>query len=530
MVTTRRRLVHSLLFFLILITVSQLHAEGHGVLTWHNDNSRLGQNLEETVLTHANVNAETFGKVGFFPTDGKVDAQPLYVHAVKVGGLIRNMLFVASEHDTVYAFGAETGDVIWHVSLLKPGETTASNGCPQISPEIGVTATPVIDLTEGPHGAIYVVSMSVDESGNYHQRLNALDLTTGTQLFGGPTEIHASYPGTGDSSTDGRVIFEPRHYAERAALLKWNGDIYTAWTSHCDERPYTGWVISYDESTLKQTAVLNVTPNGSQGAVWMSGAGLAAISTGVFFLDANGTFDTTLNDEGFPVKGDFGNAFIKFDRTSSGELQVVDYYATDTTVQQSDVDHDLGSGGVILLPPVSDNAGNQHYLAIGAGKDTNIYVVDRRNMGKYHPNGGYLYQTLTGALPQGERAGPVYFDNKVYFGGVNDHLKAFGISNARLVSTPVSMSSAKFNYPGASPSISANGSHDGIVWAVDDGGIGVLYAFNAADLSQELYDSNQAGARDQFGPGNKFITPTVFNGRVYVGVQTGVAVFGLLGQ
>ncbi len=517
-----------LLLSLMLVTFSQLHAQGPAVLTWHNDNSRQGQNLQETVLTHTNVNAQTFGKINFFSTDGKVDAQPLYVPGVKVDGLIRDIVVVASEHDSVYAFGAETGDVIWRASLLQRGETTAANGCPQITPEIGITSTPVIDLSKGPHGAIYVVSMSMDASGAYHHRLNALDLITGAQLFGGPREIMATYPGTGDNSSGGRVIFDPKQYVERAALLEWNRDIYTTWTSHCDERPYTGWIVSYDAYTLKQSGVLNLTPNGSQGSVWMSGAGPAASSSGIFLLDANGTFDSSLNIDGFPANGDFGNAFVKFNKNSSGILQVNDYFATDRTAQQSSADVDLGSGGVLLLPPVTDNEGALYYLALGAGKDGNIYVVNCYHLGKYLSGGDNIHQLLYGALPEGERGGPAYFDNKVYYGGVNDYMRAFGISNARLESTPSSMTEVKFTYPGATPSISADGSRNGIVWAVlNNSTAAVLYAFNAENLSQELYDSNQSGTRDQFGPGNKFITPTISHGRVYVGTQTGVAVFGL---
>ncbi len=516
------------LVVLILGGASRLHSQGTAVLTWHNDNFRSGQNLQEPNLTLANVNEESFGKVGFFSTDGKVDAQPLYVPNIKILGVYHDVLYVASEHDSVYALGANTGNIYWHVSLLKSGETTATNGCSQLTPEIGVTSTPVIDLSQGPHGAIYVVSMSVDSSGNYHQRLNALDLTTGAQLFGGPTAIQASYPGTGDNSSGGKVIFDPKQYAERAALLEWNGDIYTSWTSHCDARPYTGWVIAYNASTLKQSGVLNMTPNGSRGAVWMSGAGPVGTSTGVLFMDANGTFDTTLNSNGFPSMGDFGNAFIKFTKNSSG-LQITDFYATDTTVQQSSGDIDLGSGGALVLPPIYDNAGNEHYLAVGAGKDTNIYLVNRFDMGKYHSNGGYIYQSLSGALPKGEWSSPAYFANKVYFGGNSDYLRAFGFSNALLASTPVGISSVKFSYPGTTPSISANGSQNGIVWAVDNSSPnGILYAFNAQDLSEELYNSNQSGTRDQFGMAAHFSTPTITNGHVYIGAATGVAVFGLL--
>jgi hypothetical protein len=524
-----RRLFASATLLFLLPGVACLHAQqGINVLTWHNDISRTGWNGAETILHLSDVNATRFGKTGFFPTDGVVDAEPLFVSGLVIGGKTRNVVFVASEHDSVYAFDPATGSKLWMTSLLKTGETTASNGCSQIKPEIGITSTPVIDLSQGPNGAIYVVNMSLDASGNYHQRINALDLTTGAQLFGGPTDITAMYPGTGDNSSNGNVVFAPKQYAERAGLLEWNGAIYTAWTSHCDDRPYTGWIMSYNASTLQQTSILNLTPNGNEGAIWMAGAGLAATPTNIFFLDANGTFDTTLGSNGFPSQQDFGNAFIKLELSSGGQLQVADYYATDNTVQQSSGDIDLGSGGALILPTVYDNSGNGHNLAVGAGKDTNIYVVDQTNMGKYNPAGGYIYQVLSGALPNGEWAAPAYFDNKIYYGGVKDYLKAFTISNAMLVSTPVSQSANTFGFPGTTPSISSSGSTNGIVWALSHTSPAVLYAFNAENLSQELYDSNQSGTRDQFGSIDHFVDPMIAAGRVYVPTQTGVAVFGLL--
>ncbi len=245
--------------------------------------------------------------------------------------------------------------------------------------------------------------MTKGHSGNYHQRINALDLVTGAQLFGGPTEIAASYPGTGDNSTNGNVVFASGQYAERSGLLEWKGVIYTAWTSHCDSTPYTGWIIGYNASTLKQTSILNVTPNGSEGAIWMSGAGLSAGDTKMYFLDANGTFDTSLDSNGFPVNHDFGNAAIALSLNQSG-LYVEDYYATDTTVQQSKEDTDFGSGGLLLLPLITDNSGNQHQLGVGAGKDHNIYVMDLTNMGHYHANGGTSIRSSQRPCPTGNGA------------------------------------------------------------------------------------------------------------------------------
>jgi hypothetical protein len=525
---TRKTCLTPSLLLLAACGSLSLNAQNPTVLTWHNNSARTGLNANETILTPGNVNAQTFGKIGFLTVDGKVDAQPLYVPGLKIGATGHNVVIIASEHASVYAFDAQSSALLWHVSLLKSGEATAANGCGQITPEVGITATPMIDLSQGPHGAIYVVNMAVDSSGGYHQRINALDPTNGAQLFGGPTEIHATYPGTGDNSANGQVVFDPAQYAERVGLLKWNGNIITAWTSHCDARPYTGWVMAYDEASLKQTSVLNVTHNGSQGAIWMAGAGLAASGSGVYFVDGNGSFGTTLDSNGFPANGNFGNAFINLNMIN-GKLNLNDYYATDTTVQQSNSDTDLGSGGVVVLPGISDNSGNIHYLAVGAGKDHNVYLVDQFNMGKYHPNGGYIYQELAGALSKGAWSSPAFFNNTLYYGGVGDSLRAFKFSDAKLVSTPSSTSGATFVYPGSTPSISANGTKNGIVWAVANASPdAILYAFDANNLATELYDSNQSGTRDQIGGGNKFIVPTIANGHVYVGTRTGVAVFGLL--
>jgi PQQ enzyme repeat len=500
------------------------------VTTQHNDNGRTGQNLRETVLTPANVNAATFGKVNFLAADGLVDAQPLYLQNLAVGGQIRNVLYVASEHDSVYAYDADTGTELWQSSVIAAGETTSDpRGCFQIAPEIGITSTPVIDRTYGANGAIFVVGMTKDGAGNYHQRLHALDITTGAELAGSPVEVQASYPGSGANSSAGMVIFDPGQYAERAGLLLLNGTIYTAWTSHCDYPPYTGWLIPYSESTLTQGPVLNLTPNGSEGSIWMSGAGPAADTNGnIFLLDANGTFDTTLDGNGFPSSRDFGNAFIKIS-TAGGALAVADYFSVADTVYESGSDIDLGSGGAMLLPDVTDNNGQVHQLAVGAGKDTNMYVVDRNNMGKFNAaSNNTIYQELVGAFSAGVWSSPAYFNNTVYYGGVGAPIEAFPIVNAMLAVAPTAASVNAFAYPGATPSISANGASNGILWAIDNTNPAVLYAFNATNL-QELYDSTQAAAgRDSFGPGNKFIEPTIANGKVFVGTQTGVAVFGLL--
>jgi hypothetical protein len=498
------------------------------VLTYHNDIARTGQNLNETILTTSNVTSATFGKLGFYSVDGLVDAEPLYASNVAVpSNGTHNLLIVPTEHDSVYAFDADTGTVIWHVSVLKAGETSSDNrGCGQVTPEIGVTSTPVIDRAAGANGTIYLVAMSKDASGNYHQRLHALDLALGTELLSGPKDIQATYPGTGDNSNGTNVVFDPAQYKERVGLLLMNGVVYTGWASHCDDRPYTGWIMGYDASTLAQTSVLNVTPNGNEGAIWMAGAGLAADNSGnIFFLDANGEFDSALNANGFPSSGDYGNAFMKLS-TSSG-LAVADYFEMDNQSQENSTDTDLGSGGTVVLPDLSDGAGHTLHLAVGAGKDTNLYVVNRDGMGKFTSNNSGVYQQLSGALPGGVWAMPAYFNNTIYYGSVGSPILAFTITNAKLSTAATAHTANSFGYPGATPSVSANAASNGIVWASENTSPAVLHAYNASNLN-ELYNSNQAGTRDQFGAGNKYITPMIVNGKVFVGTTNGVAVFGLL--
>ncbi len=497
------------------------------VLTYHNDNARTGQNLTEGILTLSNVNAARFGKVNFYLADGMVDAQPLYASNEKFpNNTTHNLLIVATESGSVYAFDADSGTRIWQVSTLGTGEAPSDDpGC-TACPAIGVNATPVIDRTHGSNGAIYVVATSKDALGNYHQRLHALDLALGSELFGGPVEIKATYPGTGDNSDGTNVVFDPKQYRERAGLLLLNGVVYTAWASHYDNRPYTGWIIGYNASTLAQVSVLNVTPNGSEGAIWMSGGGLAADTSGnIYFADANGDFDDTLDANGFPSRGDYGNALIRL--STSGVTSVADYFEMYDEAEENAEDVDLGSGGTMVLPDLSDGAGGIQRLAVGAGKDTNLYVVNRDSMGKYTTNNANIYQELVGVLPGGVWGSPAYFNNTVYYGSVGSPLQAFAITNAKLSSKATAQSLNSFGYPGTSPSISANGTSNGIVWAFENAAVAVLHAYNADTLS-EIYNSNQSGTRDQFGWGNKFITPLIVNGKVFVGTPSGVAVFGLL--
>jgi hypothetical protein len=324
------------------------------------------------------VDSVKFGKRFQVPLDGKVDAQPLYVSAVQMPAVgTRNVLIVATENDSLYALDADSGAQFWKVPLLAAGETASDDrGCGQVSPQIGITSTPVISTVPSSTGStivdgtIFAVAMSKDLSGNYHQRLYKVKLTTGGRVA---VEVTAKYPGTGDNSSGGYVYFDPKKYKERSGLLLLNGVVYLGWSSHCDGRLYTGWIMGYDAQTLAQTRVLNVTPNGSEGSIWMAGDGLAVDPSGnIYFLDANGTFDTTLNSQGFPIDGDYGNAFVKLS-TAGNKLAVADYFNMDNTIQESANDADLGSGGALVLPDMIDANGHVRHLAIGAGKDTNIY-------------------------------------------------------------------------------------------------------------------------------------------------------------
>ncbi len=502
------------------------------VLTYHNNPARNGLNLTETILTISNVNATNFGKLFLVTLDGVVDAQPLYVSSIAVPNQgTHNLLVVATENDSLYALDADTGAQIWKTRLIPTGETPSDDrGCSQVTPQIGITSTPVIYLEPGKSaGAIYAVAMSKDSSGNYHQRLHKVSLTTGNQIAAA-VEIVAQYPGTGANSSGGYVVFDPKQYKERSGLLLLGGVVYLAWASHCDFNPYTGWIMGYNATTLAQTTVLNVTPNGSEGAIWGAGGGLAVDASGaIYFLDANGTFDTTLNAQGFPSSGDYGNAFIKLS-TANSKLTVTDYFTMDNTSSESSGDVDLGSGGAMVLPDMTDASGKMRYLAIGAGKDSNIYLVDRERMGKFNSKtDSAIYEELDGALPGGIWSMPAYYAGQVFFGAVNGPIRAFRFSQARLSATPASLTSTQYPYPGATPSISANGASDGILWAIESSSPAVLHAYQAGNLAVELYNSSQAAkGRDNFGSGNKFMVPTIANGKVYVGTPTGVATFGLL--
>jgi hypothetical protein len=541
-------------FFLLLSPSAP--AQMTDVLTYHNDIARTGQTTNEEILTPANVNSNQFGKLWMLPTDGQVRAEPLYAAGVSIPNQgERNVVFVVTEGDTVYAFDADSTNMFWSVSMLGTNEQTSDNpGCfTSEFPQIGITATPVIDRQLGPNGTIFIEAMSRNFSGVYFQRLHALDLATGSDRLA-PVEITGGYPGYGDNSISGNVIFDPQHYLERACLLLLNGVVYTAFSAHCDQGPATSWVMGFDEYSLTQTSVVNLTPNGTLGSIWNSGAGPAADTNGNIYVTlGNGSFDNYLTTNGFPGAGDYGNSLVKL-TTARNILAVADYFAMSNVQNEVEADIDLGSGGALVLPPMTDALGNTHNLVVTAGKDQNIYLADTANMGKFNSsNNNALYQELpsvfpgtNGGLPNGYGlaggvwGAPAYYNGTLYFGPVSGPVTAFPFQNAHLAFGS-SRSPSVFGYPGTIPSVSANGASNGIVWAyetlhaqivIETGTLttpAVLHAYAATNLAVELYNSMQAtNNRDLFGTTVKFMTPMIASGRVYVPSTTGVGVFGLL--
>lgn len=487
------------------------------VLTYHNDLSRTGQNLKETLLTPETVSSGQFGPLFSYPVDGQVYAQPLYMPGVTVPGKgIHNIVFVATEHDSVYAFDADNdlSGPLWHVSFINPGEgvSTASAAdlvCDSISPEVGITATPVIDPASG---TLYVVAMTEDQpSGNFSHWLHALDVTTGAEKPGSPVEIQASAPGAADGNTT--VAFKPWLTKERAGLLLLNGTVYTSWSSQCDSGNYHGWILGYNAATLQQSAVFIDTPNWEAGSFWQGGAAPAADAAGnIYAVAANGTFDVNLGGT------DFGESVLKLS-TSNG-VAVADYFAPYNTDTLTDDNLDLGSSGALLLPDAAGSAAHPHLLALGSKSGT-VYLLDRDNLGHFLPNSNIeIVQSLAGAVAPLFGI-PAYFHDTIYFSGANDVIKAFPIQNGLIAQLPSSVSSARFGTLGTVPSISADGTANGILWTIDP--TGGLDAYDANDLSHTLYQGNA-------GKFVKFSTPTIADGRVFVGTANTLAVFGLMNQ
>jgi hypothetical protein len=530
------------------------------VLTYHNDNSSTGQNLNETALTPSNVNAGSFGKLFTTPLDGQVYAQPLLVTGVNITTGSQQgthvVIYVATEHDSVYALDAHSGAVLWRDSFTNPGGgvTTVSStdvGSGDLSPEIGITGTPVIDPSTG---TLYVDAKTKETgsgSPDYVFRLHALDLSTGAEKFGGPAVIadtafdgtnytYISGPavnGTGDGSVGGQVTFNALRQHQRPGLTLVNGTVYLAFASHGDNGPYHGWVLGYNAHTLALTAALNTTPNGGLGGIWQSGGRIAADAQGnLYVMTGNGTFDTTLNVNGFPASADYGDSFLKLapdpgsrpgsQNANGWGLKVADYFTPSDEQSLSQADADLGSGGPLLLPDSAGSAADPH-LVVGAGKQGKIYLLNRDNLGKFDPATDHGVQELPGALTMAFDT-PAFFNGTLYYAGNGDVGKAFSLVNATLSTNPTSQSADSFGFPGSTPSVSANGTAGGMVWNLDTG-TNQLRAYDVANYANELYTSAQAaGNRDRLGSVVKFSVPTVANGMVYVGTTDSLVAFGLL--
>jgi hypothetical protein len=474
-----------------------------GYFTWKNNNARTGLQSNEALLTPANVNAAQFGQKFSNPIDGWAYAQPLYVAGLTIGGAKHNVVFVATEHASVYAFDADAaGPPLWHTSFLGAGITTVQTSGNQeipVQPEVGITSTPVIDPASG---TIYALAQTV-ENGVFTNKLHALDLTSGAERPGSPAVL--SDP-----------AFQDKQEFERCALLLANGNVYVTFASYGDIAPYHGFMFAFNASSLAKVAVWNVTPTGSEGGIWMGAAGPAADQSGnIFVVSGNGTWDGVSN---------LGQSVVKLDPT----LHVLDYFAPFNANQLNVGDHDLGSGGALLVP---DQSGTFPHELVTCGKNDPIFVVNRDNMG--HKNDDDNNQIIQNVL--GQLGGPglqdadhcfttaAFFQQTLYFIGNNDVIKAFSLDGAsgKLSLTPTSKGSFPFVFPGGQPVVSSNGSSNGIVWAVDDNQASALHAFDALDVSRELYRS------PSIGQAAKWAVPTVINGKVYVATKTQLVVFGL---
>jgi uncharacterized protein (TIGR03437 family) len=503
-------LARSLSWLLGIPLVAQVN-----VLTYQYDLTRAGANRNETILTPSNVNQNQFGKLFTVGVDGYIYGQPLYVAGLSVAGGIHNVVFVATEHDSVYAFDADSPQLLWQVSFLDPssGVTTVPESdlnCVQIVPEIGITSTPVIDLSTN---TIYVVAMT-KENGSYFHRLHALDLATGAEKTGSPVVIQASSPGTGDATGNTDTLI-PKNYKQRPGILLWNGTVYLGMSSHCDSGTYHGWLLGYDSRTLQQVAVYNDTPNGVMGSLWSGGAAPAVDSSGnIYIVTGNGTFDAA---SGGP---DLGESYIKL---SSSGLKVLDYFTPFNVVSLDDNDLDTGSTGVALLGDEAGSAAHPHLMA-GAGKEGRVYLLDRDNLGKWQQGSDSQIPQSIANGTYSEFGNPAYFNQTVYFCGSGDGVRAFPVSNATLGAPTVSQTT--YSFPGCVPTISANGTSNGVLWTLD--GSPALRAYDASNVTHELYDSTQNGPRDSLGSYVKFTAPTVVNGKVYAGTQDALVVYGLL--
>ena len=516
------------------------------VLTYHYDNTRQAQNTNETFLTPGNVNTNTFGKLFTYSLDSYVFAEPLIMTNLAIPGQgTHNVVFVATEHDSIYALDADgnlgtNNGVLWKVNV---GLSATSSGAPfggrynggtgysDIVPEVGVTGTPVIDPQTG---TLYVDAFTRDVVGNvtnYNHRIHALDVTTGAERAYSPVIVAGSVPGTGVGSVGGVQTFSPIQHGARPALCLANGVLVVAYASYADTDPYHGWVFAYNATNLTQLGVFNTTPNASvaafganaaEGGIWQGGGGICVdTSNNLYFETGNGSFSANTNG------GDYADTILKLSTTNG--LSVADYFTPFDQATLAAQDIDLGSCGPLLLPDSAGSVAHPHLLA-GVGKSGKIYLVDRDNMGHWH-NGSdsQIVESFQGI--NGSWSPPAYWNNLLFFQASSSAMKEFSVSNASINQSPVATAPISVGGLNGSPVISANGPNNGIAWVLDNnsgnsGASGALYAFNALNISQMLWNSAQMGSRDSTGPLTKMSTLTVAGGKVYVGGQYTLSVYG----
>lgn len=548
------------------------------VLEYHNNIASTGVNLEETILTRENVNPTTFGKVFSVPVDGSVYAQVIVKDNVNItegpNAGVHDVVFVATQNGSIYAIDGSAstssgeGVVLWSRSLLDtplPGATSASpvfrtdlgSGYPKTS----ITGTPIIDPATNTLFVVVASRETVNGEVHFVSRLHALNISDGTPrtepaLIGDTVnhgnEVYTNNSpvyvfGTGDGrDPDGRIRFNALRANQRPALRIFNGVVYAAWASFQDRGPYHGWIVGWDVNTLELRGVFNSTPNGGLGGIWQSGGGISSDGTSLYFETGNGTFDgrngnlveesdtgtvTGLNAAGFPAKGNYGNSFVRLDLdpTTSPEnqningwgLKVTDYFTPFNQEFLDERDLDLGSSAPLILP---DEVGSAEHpqLLIGAGKEGKIYVLDRNNLGKFGTRDNVV-QGVGGQLSSSFDTAAYYQNTIYYVEGFGGTAKTFAISNGRISETPTSRSHDSFTYAGSTPSISANGDSNGIVWDVDRG-TNQLRAYSSDSYAVQLYHSDEAAAnRDRLGTSPTFQVPTVVNGHVYLGTADGPA-------
>ena len=521
-----KRTAHIAAALCLISIVCSSQAARSQLTTAQYDNARTGANLKETILTPENVHSARFGKVFTIKVDGDLYAQPLYLPQLLVPGKGKhNTIFLATEHDSVYAFDADApGDPFWHVNFTNGSTITTLAArevqCPFIRPEVGITPTPVIDIESG---TLYVLART-KESGVYVQKLHALDVLTGAEKFGGPVAIKASISRKVMGVFNGAVSFDPLRENPRAALLLTNGKIYLTWGSSCDVGPYYGWVMAYDARSLAQAGFFNAAADGEEAGIWQSDAGPAADAEGnVYPVTGNGKFDAQSGGR------NYGDTALKLVLTPQG-FRVRDYFTPFNQEQLNDNDLDLGSLGPLLLP---DQPGAHPHLLLTGDKAGNVYLIDRDRMGKYHSgNNSHAVQTLR--VKGGCYGAAAYWNQNVFLSCTDDSVRDYKVEGGTLSSQPIAETSKEFANPGATLTVSSNGTKNGIVWLVETKAwngqdqFAVLHAYDATNLAHELYNSSQNVARDGPGLAVRFVIPTVVNGRVYIGAKGELDVYGLL--